>query len=233
MPGKKALDELRELHREFLDLGTSVEELVAAAVRPLRAPDPGGVTSGGSGEELGRWARRIVERCRRIVLLYQPVAIDFREVTAILRMTAEMEHIGNRATGITGRTAALGALAVQAPPELSRLAETVGGMVRRFLDAYTLLDEDPVHPVGWMRTEVDRLAGVLREWLAGLMRADPSAVEHGLDLFAVVQSFQRIAEHATALAEEVAFLTEAAARRLSANHLAVQPVESVRTKHDS
>jgi phosphate transport system protein len=218
MPCQKALDELRELHREFLALGTSVEELVAGALRALWGANPDEGTSVGAGDALADQGRRIAERCRRIVLLYQPVGIDFREVTAVLRMAAELEHTGNRAVEITQRSAALAALPLPVPEELSRMAEVVSGTVRRFLDAYALLDEGPVRPVPWLRTEVDGLAGELTQWLAGVMRADPRAVEPGLNLFAVVQNLQRIAEHASTLAEEIAFLTAAAVTNFGADH---------------
>jgi len=58
---------------------------------------------GGSGDALGDLARQVADRCRRIVLLYQPVAIDFREVMAVLRLAVELEHIGHLAIEITDR----------------------------------------------------------------------------------------------------------------------------------
>jgi phosphate transport system protein len=225
MPCQKALDELRELHLEFLALGTSVEELVTEALRPLRGLNAAGRTSVGAGDALAEQGQRIADRCRRIVLLYQPMGIDFREVTAVLRMAAELEHIGDRATEITERSGALSALLVHVPPELSRLAEAVAGMLHRFLDAFTLLDVVPVQPVACLRTEVRGLAGVLTQWLAGVMRADPNAVESGLNLCVVIQNLQRIAEHATTLAEEVTFLTEAKSTRLGANNPVTVPRE--------
>jgi phosphate transport system protein len=206
MPGQKALDELKELHREFLGLGTSVEELVAGAASAGRgAGGPSGLTE----DELEESARQIAERCRRVALLYQPVAIDFREVTSVLRATAELEHIGHLALEITGWVTHG---TQPAPAELVRLAEVVSGMVRRFLDAYTLLDVESVRPVPRLRDEVNSLARVLTDRLISTMRADPTAVEPGLKLFAGAQNFQRIAEHAVALAEEVTFLTLATSR---------------------
>jgi len=233
MPAQKVLDELRELHREFLNLGTDVEELLASAVRAIQSPDLDGIVAVSAGDDArAERGHRIVERCRRIELLYQPVAVDFREVTAILRTAAELEHIGNLATEITARSVALAALPVSVPGELSRMAEAVSGMVRRFLDAYTLLDAVPVRSVAWTRAEVNGLAEVLTEWLVGAMRADPAAVEPGLNLFAVIQNLQRIAEHATALAEEVAFLTDAA-HRFGTDHTVVVPREPSHASHAS
>jgi phosphate transport system protein len=207
MPCQKARDELGELHREFLDLSTSVEELVAGAVRTIRAPDPDRLPPAGAGAALAERRCRITERCQRILLLYQPVAGDFREVTAVLRMSSELEHIGNLADEISGREAVLATLPVSVPDELDRMAGIVSGMVRRAADAYVLLDAGPVCPVDWTRTEVSALARVLMDWLTGVVRADPGAVESELVLCAVIQNLKRIAEHAAVLAEEVTFLT--------------------------
>jgi phosphate transport system protein len=205
MPGRKVLDELNELHREFLELGTWVEELVAGGERAIRAPDAPPPVFGWE-RELDERGRGIVERCRRIVLLYQPVAVDFREVTAVLRMAAELGHIGHLAAETVERAAALAALPVPAPEELHALAALAAGVVRNALGA----DAEPHQMSKWsapgVRTERAGLAGALTAWLARVMRADPTTVEPGLALFALFQSLQRIVEHGLALAEEVAFL---------------------------
>jgi phosphate transport system protein len=208
MPGQKALHELGELHHEFLAFGAEVEELLAAAVRALRAPDPNGGPAPGTGAALVERGHRITDRCRRIGLLYQPVALDFRDVTAIFRMALELEHIGTRASAIAGWSSALAGLPV--PEELDRLADVCSSMVHRAVDAYALLDAGALRPVPWSRTEVSALAQVLMDWLPGVMRADPAAVEPGLALCAVVRGLVDVADHAVALAEEVVCLTEGA-----------------------
>ena len=130
---RSAPTELRELHREFLEFGTDVEELVAETVLAIRVPDSAVVALVAGREALAERDRQITERCRRIVLLHQPVAVDFREVTTILRMGAELKHIGDLAVEITERSTALAALSMPVPEELSRMAEVVSGLVRRFL----------------------------------------------------------------------------------------------------
>ena len=233
MPGQKALDELRELHREFLDFGTDVEELVAEVVLAVRAPDSAVVALVAGCDALAERERGIAERCRRIVLLYQPVAVDFREVTTILRMGAELKHIGDLATEIVERSAGLAALSIPVPEELLRMAEVVSGMVRRFLDAYTLLDAVPVRPLAWLRAEVNGLAGTLTEWIVRVMRVESAAVEPGLSLFAVVQNLRRIADHATALADEVAFLTGDPSPRSDTDQFVAIPREPAHVRHGS
>jgi phosphate transport system protein len=212
MPSQKALDELRELHREFLALATGVDELVAAAVRAIRDPESDRAPVSVNGSELAeRWGR-LTERCQRILLLYQPVARDFRAVIALLRMGPELEHIGHLTAEITGRATALRGLPGSVPNELDRMAGAVSGMVHRAADAYLLLDAGPVHPVAWTRLEVSALARVLLNWLAGVMRMNPAAVEPGLALCAVIQDLNRIAEHAAVLAGELLFLIETGTR---------------------
>jgi hypothetical protein len=82
------LGEWRQLHHDFLDFGTCVAGLVTESIRALHEPhsDPP-ASAAGAGAAPGAWGRRIAEQCQRVVLLYQPVAVDFRQVTAMLRMT--------------------------------------------------------------------------------------------------------------------------------------------------
>jgi phosphate transport system protein len=232
MPNQKALDELRELHREFLELATGVEEHVTAAVLTIRDPDPDGFPAPGAVNALSARRCRLTERCQRILLLYQPVAGDFREVVALLRMGPELEHIGHLAAAIAERSEVLAAVSVSVPAELIRLAEVVSGMVHRVLDAFTLLDAEPVRPIVWMRTEVRGLAGVLTDGLIEAMTSD-LGVEAGLNLFAVTQDLQRIAEHATALAEEVAVLTGAPSPRFRTSGTVAIRTELTHATHDS
>jgi phosphate transport system protein len=208
MPGRKASEELSELHHEFLDLGMCVELMVSGAARALGAAidwRPEETASVGCGELAAR-AARVAERCRRIVLLYQPVAVDFREVTAVLRMAAELEHVGHLAAETAERAAALAALPEAPPEELDRMTAAAAGLVRRALDAYALRDAETVRAVSQTRAAVDDCAIELTDWLTDLMRVDPAAVAPGLSLFVVVRNLQHIAEHASALAEEVGIL---------------------------
>jgi phosphate transport system protein len=148
-------------------------------------------------------------------------------------MAAELASVGNLATEIAERSPALAVLPMPVPEELEQMAEAVLGMIHRVLDASALFHEIPVRPVAWISTEVRSLARVLTEWLAGAMRADPASVEPGLDLFVVIRNLQRIAEHASVLAEEAAFLAEIPGARFGTGHPVAAPKEPAQARHGS
>jgi phosphate transport system protein len=209
MPVRKMLDELNDLHLDFLELGARVEVVVTDAVRAIHEPHPDGPApiAAGTGS-LSEQGHRIAERGGRIMLLYQPVASDFRQVAAVTRMTTELERIGSLALTITERSADLGALSFSVPEELSRLAESVFEMVRSARVAYERRASAFAPWVWRTNAEVTERATRVTRWLTETMKADPAAVEPGLSLFVVVQNLQRIADHAAGLAEAVVFLTE-------------------------
>ena len=197
MPCRRMLDELNALHTDFRALSVRVEGAVAELARALQEPD--GEVSADGDEPVSEQVRRVVERCRGILLLYQPVAVDFRRVTAILRAATELERIGDLAAEITGRTAELSASRFPVLRGLSELAASVCGMIHRALDADGSHHPEPVEPMVRARAEATARASALTEQLAATMKVDPEAVEPGLTLFAVVRDLQRIADHAAGL----------------------------------
>lgn len=204
MPGRLMLNELNDLHRDFFDLGRFVADTVANAIHVLRAPHAEALAAADiESDSPSERADRIVERCQRILLLYQPVAADFRQVTAILWAVREWEQVGNLALGIAKGTVDLAPWLVSAPEELSQMGAAAVGMVRAALDTCAGRNLATVQRVRRTNEELTDLIAVLMEWLTGAMKANPAAVEPGLGLFAVVQSLRRIADHATALADVV------------------------------
>ena len=206
MPVKKMLGELQELHRDLLAFGTGVADAVAESVNVLREPHahtfmPEPVW----GASLSEHNHRVVERCHRIVILYQPVASDFRQVTSVLHAASELERIGALAAETAEHWANLAALPT-VPEHLPQMAESVSGLIHGVLDAYEHHETVPTRRTARTLTEIADCAESVTEWLTGAMKADPAAVEPGLSLFAVVRNLRAIADHATRFAEALALV---------------------------
>jgi phosphate transport system protein len=205
MPGIKMQKELDELCAEFLDLATCMEDILTVAVDLLRAPDHDETALPIAGD-LEHHVRQIEDQCQRILVLYQPVAVDFRQVLAVLRMAHDLERIGDLARGVAEQGVPACA-ARSSSDDLLPIATSVFGVVRATLDAYRRAA--PVS-VRWARrtcADAAERGAALTGRLVAAMRADAAAVEPGLGVFSALRGCQQIADHALALAEGIAVVT--------------------------
>jgi phosphate transport system protein len=225
MPNFKMCEELGELDADVRHLVMGVENLVETAVHALTEHDAREFSFGESDRSLAEEAHRLAERCRRILLLYQPVAVDFRRVTAVLQMTSDLEPIGHLASGIARRAADLAATPFDVPDTFSRMAASVAGMIRSALDASERAP-DLARKLRRALAEVSECAKATTESLTTAMKADPSSVESGLNLFAMVGDLQRIADHALGLAKQRVSVTQDRSARPVTRLAPVSPVRA-------
>jgi phosphate transport system protein len=153
---------------------------------------------------------RIHEECLKMLALHQPVAADLRRVVAAVRLASDLERMADLAGHIAERAEHLAGLpsAPPAPAVLWDLADRTMAMVRQGLAALVALDARQARAVCRMDEEVDRLNDRAIAELAVAMKADPAAVETGLSLFSVVRHLERVADHATNIAEGVVYQAE-------------------------
>lgn len=210
MLGQRMMSELDQMHSDLIRLAGLVEGAVAETVHAILHRDLTRAARVIAGENaVDELDNRIGDECHRILALYQPVAVDLRQVLTVFQMTADLERVGDLAVEIAERTHALAELPpFQTPDGLSRMAELAAGMVRRALNAYACRDAALARQVCWSSAEVDELNAALSTQLVAAMKTDPAAVEPGLCLIVVVRNLQRIADHATNLAEDAVFLIE-------------------------
>ena len=87
------MHDLEDLHRDILSMCAKVEEIIHRAVDGLRDPDIElAVELAAQDDEIDRWDVRIEESCLKALALHQPVAVDLRRITAVLKITAELER---------------------------------------------------------------------------------------------------------------------------------------------
>jgi phosphate transport system protein len=203
-------EELKELRSRLLLMAGHVEQMIAASVRALSQRDV----------ELARHTISVDakvntgeveadELCMRILAHEALGDHDLRFVALSLKMVTDLERIGDLAVNICERAVDLS----RDPPlrsyeDIHRMSEVVQSMVRGAIDAF--VDESPeaARHVITQDDEVDELyVRVFHEVLAS-MRADSSSIARGIHFQSVAKWLERMADHATNIAEQVIFMTE-------------------------
>lgn len=147
--------------------------------------------------------------CVRIVALYQPVAIDLRQVMAIDHLIVELERIGDLSVNVAEEALNLGQLPEQElHRDLARLTKMVQSMIRDSLRAF--LNQDPVlaREVCKQDDEVDYLDRALIQELLEYMGRSKEAIAFGLAQINVIRNLERAGDHATNVAEQVVYMVE-------------------------
>jgi phosphate transport system protein len=209
--------DLEDLHRKVMGMAARVEDAVYAALKALQTREPMTARTVIAGDEaIDRLENAIYEECLRLIALHQPVAIDLRLIATTFMVTTDLERMGDLAVDIAERADALAGLPpilgdATADPlsaKLQRMTDVATGMVRLVLDAFVSMDARAARRVIRTDTEVDRYhADIIRDVIARMQKS-PDAVEAGLSLFSAVRHLERIADHATNIAEDVIYLVD-------------------------
>jgi phosphate transport system protein len=147
--------------------------------------------------------------CVRIIALYQPVAIDLRQVMAVDHLIVELERLGDLAVNVAEEALNLEPLpATDLHRDLSRMAEIVQGMIRDSLRAFLSQDAVLAREVCKQDSDVDCLDRALIQELLVYMGQSREAVAFGLSQITVVRNLERAGDHATNIAEQVVYMVE-------------------------
>jgi phosphate transport system protein len=202
--------EIERLKRKILALSALVEGNLRDALEALERRD-------------GALARRVIEvdvavdeievdveeDCLKILALHQPVARDLRFIVAVIKLNHRLERLGDLAASIAKRADALSALPyVPAPPLLSDMAERAEAMIERALDALVKGDTTLAKLVLVADDEVDGIYDTVVDELKDAIRERPESLDALVEVFAVARYLERIADHATNIAEDVIYMNE-------------------------
>jgi phosphate transport system protein len=204
-------EELQALKKCLLSMGALVEERVHDATNALieRRPDTAEriITS---DQDVNDLQIEIDERCLRLLALQQPMASDLRLITAAMKINADLERIGDQAVNIAEQAVRILAHPPLKPMiDLPRMAEIAEKMTRESLDAFVRKDAKLARAILARDDEVDQLKDQVFRVLLTYMMADPGTIERALGLILVSRHLERIADHATNIAEDVIFVVEA------------------------
>lgn len=202
--------DLDSLHRLVLTMCARVEDMIHAAVETLHQPNYDRAREiVAQDDDIDTLDVEIEEECLKLLALHQPVAIDLRRITTVMKISAELERVADLGVSIAQR-----ALGIISSPELS-IPETLQEMSRRALDmlhqsidAYVHLDVRLARQVCLQDEAVDALNREIINELTELMRNRPDLVEPAVHLFSASRQVERIADHATNIAEDVVYLVQ-------------------------
>jgi phosphate transport system protein len=201
--------DLERLQKRIVGYAGLVEEAIYKAVRAMQDHDADqaqGVIDG--DEEIDRGENEVTEECLKLLALHQPVAGDLRRIATTLMITTDLERMGDLAKHIAEAAVTLAGPRYPIPAKLMQMTDITTTLVRQSLDAFVNLDSQLARRVVRMDDEVDRYNDELIADLAAAMKKSPDAVDPGLTLFLATRNLERIADHATNIAEDVIYLIE-------------------------
>ena len=203
--------DLQALKNRLLNMGAMVEERVHGAIQALMERNLEAAEAIAHGdEEVNALQIEIDDRCLKLLALQQPMASDLRLITSAMKINADLERIGDQAVNIAENATKM----LASPPlkpliDLPRMAERAERMTRDSLDAFVRRDVALAREVLAQDDEVDGLKDTIFRVLLTYMMADPGTIERALSLILISRNLERIADHATNIAEDVIFLVEA------------------------
>ena len=203
-------EELRGLRAGLLKMGGLVERQIAEAIESLvsRNTEQARQTIA-RDTEVNRMDVESDERCIRLLALHQPAASDLRFLTTGLKITTDLERIGDNAVNICER-----ALELNEEPQLKpyidipRMAAVAQSMVKDSLDAFMRDDTALAEEVIDRDDEVDLLNYQIYRELLSYMAEDPTTIMCATRILFVSKYLERIADHATNIAEMVVYMVK-------------------------
>jgi phosphate transport system protein len=203
-------EELQHLKEKLLRMGSLVEDAIKLSVQALVERD----------DEL---AHKIIDNDRlvntldveideesiRMIALRQPMAGDLRFITTAMKITSDLERMGDLGVNIAERALELNQEPILKPYiDIPKMREIAQGMTRDALDAFVRKDKKLAMDVIMRDDEVDDLKHSVLQELAFFMVQDPTTVTRAMKISFVAQYLERIADHATNIAEMVIYLIE-------------------------
>jgi phosphate transport system protein len=203
--------ELQELKEKLLTMAALVEEAIRNAVQSLVRRDSELAQKTFEGEDrINAMELAIDDMCLKLLALMQPMAADLRFITSAMKITTDLERMGDQAVNIAERAISLNQEPQIKPYiDIPRMAEIAQSMVKDVLDAFVNRDSKLARSVCERDDLVDGLNDqVVRELLTYMM-SDPKTIPRAVHLMIVCRCLERVADHATNIAEDVIFMVDA------------------------
>lgn len=203
-------DELRELQHKVLEMGGFVEKQIADAVHALvtRDSDAARLTID-RDKAVNRMDVEIDDLSLRLLALHQPAGRDLRLITTALKITTDLERAGDMAENLCERVIELNEEPQLKPfIDLPRMADLALSMLRDSLNAFVREDVDLALLVCQQDDGVDQLNAQIFRELISYMVEDPKTITRAMRMTFVAKYLERIADHATNIAEMVIFMVK-------------------------
>jgi phosphate transport system protein len=202
--------ELYEIREKLLEMGGKVEMMINNAMKSLvdRDSELAGQTIA-FDHEINRLEVEIDEKCLVVLATRQPTARDLRFITLALKIVTDLERIGDQCTAVAKRALELN----QEPPlkpyiDLPRMAHWAAVMVKEALDAFVGGDDELALKVCNDDQFVDDLNEQIQRELLTFMMEEPETISRAIKINYISKCIERIADHATNIAEMVIFMVK-------------------------
>ena len=198
---------LGDLKEKLLVMAGLAEQSIERAIEAYRTRDLALVQQVVRVEkEINRYEREIDQMALDLLAMEQPMAIDLRFILSVIKINADVERMGDAAKTIIGRVKELQAFSpVDVPVDIPRMATLAIEMVRRAIQSFVDADAEAAQAVLALDDAVDKLNTGAYYALLSMMRDTPQYTPQALNAIVVSRSLERVADHATNIAEDVIF----------------------------
>ena len=203
-------DELAQFKEKLLTMGSYAESAVSQAVQALVQRNDAVARQVQENDDIMDQYEVDIDDMALLLLSRAPLASDLRLITVAMKISANLERVGDEATTISRR-----ALELNQEPELKayidipRMVEIALGMLKDALDAFVSKQSEKARAVVPRDKEVDAINRQFYRELSSYMAENPSTIGRCLNLMTIAKSLERVADHATNIAQEVVYLYEA------------------------
>lgn len=202
--------QLEGLERDLLRMSSMVEEAIVKSVRSLAQQDLPLAQEVIEGDKpIDDLELNLRERCMQLLALQQPVARDLRKISTIFKVATDLERIADQATNIAELTVSIGHAPLIKPLiDIPKMAKIARGMLHKAIEAFVREDEQLARDVCSQDEEVDLLYASLFDELVGFLGGshDGREAKQIVQLMFTARSLERIADHATNIAEQVVYM---------------------------
>ena len=203
-------DELANFKEKLLTMGSYAESAVSQAVQSLVERNDTLARQVQADDDLMDQLEVEIDDLAISLLAKAPLASDLRLITVAMKISRNLERVGDEATTISRRAMELN----QEPPlkpfmDIPRMAGIALGLLKESLDSFVRKEPEKARAIVPRDKEVDALNRQMYRELSSYMVENPSTISRCLNLMTVAKSLERVADHAANIAEEVVYLCEA------------------------
>jgi len=201
------LREIGRLNKHLIELSDVIEEQVSLSMQAIKDLDKEKakrVIDADTGVDQAEI--EMEEDCLKLLALHQPVANDLRQIIAVLKINSYLERIGDHAVIIAEEAINLSKLpAVKIPEEMTELSREAKMMLKKSLLAFVEHDLQLSKDVLYLGQSIDQLAEGISNSQLALIKKKPEEVEQRVSVLKVCRQLERVADHATNIAEDIIF----------------------------
>ena len=195
-----------------LRMGGMVESAVVEAAHSLEARDEERAAQVRAADRaIDELEVQIHEEVARLIALRAPVGRDLRTALAVMKISSNLERVGDYAKNMAKRTTALAQVAPieDSTAAIKRMAIAVEAMLKDALDAFVQRNEELAEEVRSRDTDIDQMYnGLFRQFLTHMLE-DPGSITACMHLHFIAKNTERMGDHVTSIAEQVIYLVTA------------------------